>query len=390
MTRIHVLQLIDGLKIGGAEVLLRDLTAGLQNDPRFRVSVGYSTPGPLVEEVEALGVPVTHLPRAARVDPLLFGRMLALMRADRPHVVHTHLFKSDFHGRAAARLLGVPAVVSTLHNLDDWANKPALARTYGATVRFADRLIAVSDEVREFYIKRVHIPEHKLQTILNGVPIAKFSGQAAAGQALRAELGIPADAPLVGVVGRLAPQKDHVTFLHAARQILSSLPTTRFLIVGTGDLREQLVALAAELGLANAVVFAGIRKDVPSVLAALDVQVFSSRWEGLPVALLEGMAAGKPVVSTAVGGVPSVLIDGETGLLVEPGDARQLATECLRLLQNPVLRQGMGQAARQRAEARYSIDAMVLATAAVYEDVLRRRLLHSNRPAPAEGEGAGG
>jgi glycosyltransferase involved in cell wall biosynthesis len=373
VSKIHVLQLIDGLNMGGAEVLLRDLSAGLQADPGFRVSVGYSTPGPLVEEVAALGVPLTRLPRMARVDPSLLARMVGLMRRDRPDVVHTHLFKSDFHGRAAARIVGVPAVVSTLHNLDDWANKPVLARAYGTTVRFADKLIAVSDEVRAFYIERVKIPPAMVQTILNGVPLAKFAGQEQAGRALRAELGIAQDAPLVGIVGRLAPQKDHATFLEAARRIHAALPQARFLIVGAGELREQLGAQAAALGLGQAAIFAGIRKDVPAVLAALDVQVFSSRWEGLPVALLEGMAAAKPLVATAVGGVPSAIADGTTGLLVQPGDTAGMADACLRLLQDGALRANIGEAARARVEARYSIDAMVRQTIEIYEQVLRRR-----------------
>jgi glycosyltransferase involved in cell wall biosynthesis len=373
VSKIHVLQLIDGLNMGGAEVLLRDLSAGLQADPGFRVSVGYSTPGPLVEEVAALGVPLTRLPRMARVDPSLLARMVGLMRRDRPDVVHTHLFKSDFHGRAAARIVGVPAVVSTLHNLDDWANKPVLARAYGTTVRFADKLIAVSDEVRAFYIERVKIPPAMVQTILNGVPLAKFAGQEQAGRALRAELGIAQDAPLVGIVGRLAPQKDHATFLEAARHIHAALPQARFLIVGAGELREQLGAQAAALGLGQAAIFAGIRKDVPAVLAALDVQVFSSRWEGLPVALLEGMAAAKPLVATAVGGVPSAIADGTTGLLVQPGDTAGMADACLRLLQDGALRANIGEAARARVEARYSIDAMVRQTIEIYEQVLRRR-----------------
>ena len=372
MQQIHILQLIDGLNIGGAEVLLRDLVRGLQSE-RYRVSVCYSTYGPLVPEIAALGVPMTRLPRLARVDPLLLLRMCQIMRRDRPQIVHTHLFKSDFHGRLAARLSGVPVVVSTLHNSHAWAKNPLFAWLYSKTSLFADRMIAVSEEVREFAIEHNYATPEKLVAIPNGVPTQRFVGQEAPGQRVRQELGIAADAPLFGIVARLTEQKDHQTFLLAAAQIRQALPGARFLIAGDGPLRAALQAQAASLGLGDAAIFCGIRSDVPAVLAALDLLVFSSRWEGLPVALLEGMATGKPVVATAVGGVPGVLVAGSTGLLVAPGDPAALAQACIQLASDPALARQMGRAGRARVEARYSMDAMVRQTTAVYETLLSKR-----------------
>lgn len=373
MQPIRVLQLIDGLNIGGAEVLLRDLTQGLLDDGRFQVSVGYSSPGPLVEQITALGVSITRLPRLVRVDPLLLASTWALIRRERPHVVHTHLFKSDFHGRPAARMAGVPVVVSTLHNNSSWAQKPLLGTIYGANARLADRLIAVSEEVRTFSIEAMKLPADRVVAIRNGVPTARFVGNDAAGQALRAELGIAADAPLMGVVARLSEQKDHHNFLRAAAQVHAQLPTTRFLIVGDGELRAELEKLTKELGLTQAVIFTGIRRDVPAVLAALDLLVFSSAWEGLPVALLEAMASSRAVVSTAVGGVPGVLIDGSTGLLVPPANSAALADACLALLRDPQRREALGRAGRLRVEANYSIQAMVQATIDLYQSLLAQR-----------------
>jgi len=358
MRQIHVLQIIDGLNVGGAEVLLRDLVRGLSGD-RYRVSVCYSTPGPMVPEIEALGVPMTRLPRLARVDPLLLLRMCQTIRKDPPQVVHTHLFKSDFHGRLAARMCGVPVVISTLHNSDAWAKNALFGKLYGATSRFADRLIAVSEEVREFAIAHTDVESERVTTIPNGVPLQKFSDQEEAGMGLRRELGIAGDAPLIGIVGRLMPQKDHETFLQAAVQIHKALPQARFLIVGDGPLRDDLTARSAALGLEGPVLFCGLRKDIPAIMAAIDLLVFSSRWEGLPVTLLEGMAAARAVVSTAVGGVPGVMIDGQTGVLVPPGDPAALAQACVQVLANPDLRSKMGRAGRARVEAHYSIEAMV-------------------------------
>ena len=376
MSPTHVLQLIDGLNVGGAEVLLRDLTSGLQQ-AGYRVSVCYSTPGPLVREIAALGVPMTRLPRLARIDPLLLANMVRVMRRDRPQVVHTHLFKSDFHGRVAARLSGVPVVVSTLHNTHAWAKNPVMGRLYSGSARFADRLIAVSDEVREFAIAHRYAAPDKIASIANGVDMRRFVGQEQAGQQVRRELGIALDAPLIGIVARLSPQKDHHTFLQAAAEIIKALPAARLLIVGDGPLRAELTAATQSLGLQHHVVFSGIRSDIPAVLGALDLLVFSSRWEGLPVALLEGMAAARPVVATAVGGVPGVIVDGTTGILVPPGEPAALAQACVRVLRSATQATQMGQAGRTRVETQYSIEAMIRQTVALYETLLEQRGLGS-------------
>jgi glycosyltransferase involved in cell wall biosynthesis len=382
MQQTHVLQIIDSLGVGGAEVLLRDLVRGLQRRD-YRVTVCYSTPGPLVPEMAALGVPTIRLSRLARIDPLLLMGMCRVIHRDLPQVVHTHLFKSDFHGRLAARLSGVPVIISTLHNSDAWARNPVLGRLYGATARWADRLIAVSEEVRKYAITRTRVQPEKVVTIPNGVSLERFSGQEAAGRALRGALSLPVDAPLIGIVGRLMPQKDHSTFLRAAAEMLRAEPRARFLVVGDGQLREQLVAQANDLGLAKAVTFCGLRKDIPAVMAALDLLVFSSRWEGLPVTLLEGMAAGRPVAATAVGGIPGVVVDGVTGLLVSPGDPSALAAACLRVIHDPALGARMGQAGRARVKAHYSIEAMVERTVEQYKNLLSQRGLECGPRPPA-------
>jgi glycosyltransferase involved in cell wall biosynthesis len=167
----------------------------------------------------------------------------------------------------------------------------------------------------------------------------------------------------------LSEQKDHATFLQAAARIRAELPKARFLIVGDGVLRESLIEQARSLGLAEAAIFAGLRGDIPAVMAALDVLVFSSRWEGLPVTLLEGMAAGKPVVSTAVGGVPGVVGDTESTLLVPPGMASLLADAVVRVLRDPELARQLSAAAKARVREKYSLDSMLDQTLALYEEL---------------------
>ena len=372
MTAAHVLQLIDGLKIGGAEILLRELSVGLV-DRGFRVSIGYSSPGPLVQELTSLGLPLTRLPRFMRIDPILFCGMISLIRRESPQIVHTHLFKSDFHGRLAAHISGVPVVVSTLHSVDRWAQERSLGKSYGWTARFADRLIAVSEDVRRFHATHTGVPQEKLVTIENGVDVHRFAGLEAAGRAVRKELDLDNAALVFGVIGRLTPPKDHSTFLRAAALVLQKVPQARFLIVGDGPLRKDLESQAQQFGLGNALIFTGFRTDIPAVLAALDVLVFSSLWEGLPVALLEGMAAATPVVATAVGGIPEVVLPDKSAFLVPPGDANALAQACLRLASDSSTRHAMGQAGLERVVARYSIDAMIDHTAALYAKLLQAR-----------------
>lgn len=377
MTGPRVLHLIDGLKIGGAEVLLRDLVRGLRG-AGFQVSVGFSTPGPIQESLREMGISLTQLPRFMRVDPGLLLRMCALIRRVRPQIVHTHLFKSDLHGRIAAHLCQVPVIVSTAHNIDIWAQRPLLGYLYGLTARLADRIIAVSDEVRDYQIRYTHTAAARILTINNGVNVSKFENQLENGKVVREELGLNLSAPVVGIVGRLERQKDHLTFLEAAAAIKQALPETRFLIVGDGSLREELIGRARALDLLPSVLFCGIREDVPAVLAALDLLVFSSRWEGLPVALLEGMAAGLPIVSTAVGGIPGVVIENETALLASPGNPADLAKACLTLLNNRELAGKFGVAGKKRVFEKYSLQAMISCTIDLYQKLWQSYVTTAN------------
>ncbi len=377
--KAHVLHLIDGLTFGGAETLLRDLASGLEKRG-YRVTVGYSTPGPFVQELADKGLTLKRIPRLAMIDPIFLFRMVQLMRQDPPQVVHTHLFKSDFHGRLASRLAGVPVVVSTLHNNDSWAKNRLLGHIYGATARFADRLIAVSPEVREYHLDKTGVPADKIMVIENGVDVGAFSGHEVGAQAIRAEFGIAPAAPLFGIIGRLKPQKDLPTFLLAAAEILRQQPDARFLVVGDGPLREELEAQARELALFPALTFTGMRKDISDIMAALDVLVLSSLWEGLPVILLEAMAAARPVVSTAVDGVRSVVLPDESALLTAAGSPSALAQACVRLARDPALRANMGRSGLKRVSDFYSLDAMIDRISNLYIELLRDKSLGNYVP----------
>ena len=366
----HVLQIIDSMSLGGAEVLLRDITHALLAN-KHRVSVCYNTDGPIAKEIKALGVPITRLPRFGRVDLFLLWRIFSKIKQLKPDLVHTHLFKSDFHGRLAARLAGTPVVVSTLHNCHNWAKNPILGNIYGANARLADHIIAVSDEVRDYAIQYSHIDPKKITTITNAIPLARFEHNRSAGALIRQEFNIPLDSPVIGIIARLTKQKDHDNFLHAAQKILQVAPEAYFLIVGDGALSTSLKSLAVSLGIQNSTIFCGNRQDIPAVMAALDILVFSSRWEGLPVVLLEGLASSLPVVATHVGGVPGVIENGVTGLLVPPADSDALASSCISLVNDGALRERIGKAGYDHVQANYGMDGMVNKTISLYQSLLQ-------------------
>jgi glycosyltransferase involved in cell wall biosynthesis len=212
--------------------------------------------------------------------------------------------------------------------------------------------------------------------IYNGLNTHGFSAfPPGAHEQVRGELGIPLDAFAVGSVGRLHPQKGYDLLLQAVGFLHTRIPTLRVLIVGEGEARPALEQQRRELGLEEVVIFAGERRDIPAMLSALDGFVSASRWEGLSNAVLEAAAAGLPVIATRVGGTPEIVLDGETGLLVEPEDAQGLATAILQLYENPELRRRLGQAGQQRVEAAFTLRTTIQKTGQLYTRLLAKRRL---------------
>jgi len=368
---MKILQIIDSLNYGGAEILLLGLTRKLQK-LGHHVSVAFCTPGPLAKDFEQSGISLHHLSRLSRVDPFLLIRICKLIHELAPEVVHTHLFKSDFHGRIAGYLCGTPVVVSTLHSNDTWAQKAILGRVYGFTARFSHRVIAVSEDVRAFHIKYTHISPGRIITIKNGIEIGRYTDTKEQGLALRKKMGIPESAFVIGIIGRLVQDKGVSIFLEAASIIKASYPNSVFFIVGDGVLRESLTGFARDYEIEKDVRFLGFRDDIPDVLAALNILVFSSFREGLPLTLLEGMASSKPVVATKVGAIPSLLVDGETGFLVETNDPKAIAERCIDLLKTPSLMEDFGEAGRIRIEHEYDLDQMVHSTVGLYKSLMEK------------------
>jgi glycosyltransferase involved in cell wall biosynthesis len=362
------------------------LTAGLEaKGYETQLVVGHESPseGNLLDLAEARGVrPVrlTGLGREIRPlgDLVVLWRLWRTMRRFRPAIVHTHTAKAGAVGRLAAWLAGVPVIAHTYHG-------HVLRGYFGplktAAYRFIERAldavtdapITVSEALRtELAAMKVSRPD-KMRVVPLGLDLARFTRPHPRG-GLRAADGISDAAPLIGVVGRLVPIKDVSTFLAAAARVALQRPDARFAVVGDGELRPRLETEAGERGLSGVVRFHGWRTDLEAVYADLDVVVNSSLNEGTPVALIEALAASRPVVATAVGGTPDLLAGGTHGTMVPAGDANALASAILDVLAHPEESRRRADEGRAYVLAHHSAERLIDDIDALYRELLGRRL----------------
>jgi glycosyltransferase involved in cell wall biosynthesis len=382
--RVRVLRIFSRLNIGGPSVHVILLSAYLrERGYETRLVVGTETG----REGNMLGLAAEKNVRCESLAGL--GREIApfsdlralvglrrLMRDWRPAIVHTHTAKAGLLGRVAARLAGVPRVVHTyhghvLHGYFSPAKTAVFRRLETHLAGYADVLVAVSDEVRNDLVRFGVAPAERIRVIPLGLELAHLAGPLPRGE-LRRAAGFADEAPLVGMVGRLVPIKDAPTFLQAARRVHEARPDARFALVGDGDERPALERLTAELGLDGALHFAGWRQDLRPVYGDLDVVVNASRNEGTPVALIEAMAAGRPVVATRVGGTPDLLGGGARGRLVPPGEPEALAGGILETLADPAAASDRRVAARDHVLSTHSVERLVRDVDALYRDLAAR------------------
>jgi glycosyltransferase involved in cell wall biosynthesis/protein-tyrosine-phosphatase len=373
---IRVCHVASGDLWAGAEVQLAGVASVLAARADVQLSAILLNEGRLAAELRRLGLPVAVLDERRKSAASILYALVRRLRAHPADVVHTHRYKETVLGGLAARLAGVRAVMRTVHGarepLRGWQH--AKLRAYEALDRlalrcFADRIVAVSAHLAARLRAEGHRPA-RVVTIHNGVDV-RATKPARCREEVRRELGIEPGAPLVGTVGRLTPVKGHAQFLRAARLVRHAHPHARFLLVGDGPLRDALRQQAWQLGLEPACVFAGERADVADLVSALDVFALSSLDEGVPMALLEAMALGRPVVATAVGGVPEVVVDEVSGRLVPPADEMALVRAWQELLGAPERARALGHAARRRVEEAFSVEACGRALAEQYHATAR-------------------
>lgn len=318
-----------------------------------------------VERMRAAGVPAETMPIRGDADPTLPFRLARHVRRGGYDAVHTHLLHADLYGRVGGRLAGRP-VLSTYHCDDPFHLIRGVRQADAATARLCARVVCISHAVADFVADRIGVPRRLLRVIHYGMEPPVERG----GADLRALTGAAPGERIVGMVGRLVEQKGHVYLLRAMPQILRAAPDTRLAVVGDGGLRDELQALAAELGVADRVHFLGYRDDAQHLTAQFDVALIPSIFEGFGMVCLEAMGASRPVVASRVSAIPEIILDGETGVLVPPRDPAALAAAVVRLLNDPALARRMGQAGRRRLEDEFTVDAMVHRTAELYRSLL--------------------
>ena len=356
---VHVLS---SYGVGGGERVALDLAIG-QKARGHAVSVVSLAPAPdgaMAAEFEAAGIPALRMAKGGGLDPTLVPRLARLFRARRFDVVHTHNPLAMIYGAPAARLVGA-ASIHTKHGINPATRAQALLRR--AAAAFTQAFVAVSDMTATQASAARECAPAKLHTIPNGIRLDRYAPDAEARASARVELGV-GDAWVVGTVGRLAYPKNQVMLVRALAPQLSS--RLRLVLVGDGEDRALIDAEVAKLPEPRWVVVTGRRMDVPRLMHAFDAFALSSETEGLPLVVLEAMAAGLPVVCTAVGGIPGVVQEGVTGRLV-PVEVGALGAALAELAAHPDAARAMGQRGRALALERYSSERMVESYLSLYE-----------------------
>jgi glycosyltransferase involved in cell wall biosynthesis len=366
---IRVVEVLATGTNGGAQEHVHGLLTRI--DPtRYDVRVLSLSPGSTVRKLERSGIPVTVIDEPD--DAIATGAVAAFLTELRPEIVHNHMYRAELVGTRAAIALGEigrprPYIVSTVHSSRVRSEEDR--RVLRLLTPRMDQLIAVSRSI-----------VHKLQNegrdtapislIHNGVDLERYDHQEPC-CTLREEYDLPSEGPIVGVVARLEPEKGHPTLLEAWPSVLAAVPNATLLIVGQGSRREALEALTRHLGIADRVVFTGRRDDVPAVTAAIDVAVLPSYREALGLTILEAMALSRPIVASNVGGIPEMVEDGITGLLVPPHDAQALAAAIVLLLRDHPLADTLGRAGHDLVHDQFCIERMVSAVEQIYDDGAR-------------------
>jgi glycosyltransferase involved in cell wall biosynthesis len=371
-TRLRVMYVVGNSVIGGAENHVLTL-AGALTQSGFAVSVVCPRPGPLVDALDGVcaQVQLVDMVRPAPNDEYevsleAVGRLVELMERWQPDVVHSHLYPAFVHASLAGRLAGAPALVSTAHTLivrpgDAWVTRLT-----------ATRVIAVSQAAKRLLVEGGVSPR-AIRVIPNGIESRYFEDESERARVERERLGIPDGVPVVGTIARLSEEKGHRELLHIARGVLDRCPDAVFLIVGTGPLADELHTQAEALKIADRVIFTGARRDVTTLNHLIDVFLLPSREEALPLAVLEAMAAARPIVASAVGGVPEVVVDGETGMLFAPNDRSGFVRAVAELIDDPNRRRQIGERGRRRASTRFRVDRMIGETVRYYRAILATR-----------------
>lgn len=383
----RIMNIIARLNVGGPAVYVTLLTERLRPpdyESMLVCGVVESYEGDMGYYAEQHGVRPVVIPELGRsLNPLrdlkTIWKVYQLIREFRPDVVHTHTAKAGFVGRVAAWFAGVPVILHTFHgHVFRGYFSPLKTQLFilleRLTARMSDTIITLTEGLRRELAEEYHIARKGRITVLPlGLDLDVFANQPRKAGTFRAAWGIPTDVPLIGIVGRITPIKNHPLFLEATARLKGDLPNAHFVIVGDGEIRAEIEAIVDSLGLRDSVTFTGWTRDLPPVYGDLDVLVISSLNEGTPVTVIEALAAGCPVVATAVGGLPDLLDGGKLGKLVQPENAEALCAGIYATVTQPPDSDAAANAQAVMID-RYGIDRLIQDLDGVYRGLLSRKV----------------
>jgi glycosyltransferase involved in cell wall biosynthesis len=375
--RLRVLHVLSGCTVGGCEQHVLALLARLDRERYepwlacFEAEPDAATP--MIPMFRAAGVRTIDLRARRRTDPAAFARFGKLLRRGHFDIVHVHSFRTELGATLLGRVLGgSPRLIRTAHNVDEFYVSPRYGVLSQISAKGLDRVVAISDAVGDYLRDEAGLPGEKIVRIYYGVDPTPYRPEMPPPS--RRPKSDPTSRPTLGVLARLAPQKGHRVLFDALPEIAQAIPDVRIRVVGHEEQSTvaELRAYAEQRGVADLVEFEGFCGDVAGLLADLDLMVLPSLWEGFGLVLLEAMAAGRPVVASAVGPIPEIVVDGATGLLVPPGDPKALAKAIVRVLADPDLAAALGRAGRARVEGEFGLETMVARTEELYEQLVRK------------------
>jgi len=371
------MQVTPGLHFGGLERVVLNICRYIDRE-QFDISVCcLNLRGALADELEPMGIKIHVCSQGNRRRRYLRSlELLKVFRVYRPDVIHTHNTNAFLDGLLAARLVGVPVVVHTDHCKNYFQEKRRYMLGERVASFFTDKIVAVSEDTKRNLIYRQRIKAERIEVIYNGIPDLSrlnFAGR----EAVRSKLGLKSNEWIVGSIGRLEDQKGYDLFIKTAALVERKLGNVRFFIIGDGSNRQRLEELIRRHELEGKVTLLGWRVDAVRFLSLFDVFVMTSKdFEGLPVVLLEAMASRKPIVSTAVGGVPEVVQDGQNGFIIPSRDPQAFAEVICRLLTDKKMRQQFGQNSYQKYLSHYRSEVMVNRYEKLYKILLEQRDFH--------------
>ncbi|MGR3301541.1 MAG: glycosyltransferase [Candidatus Scalindua sp.] len=372
--KINVIHLVDELTIGGLEKILTTIVLNLDRK-KYNVSVWCLREGGFFANKlvkEGIDVKILHISTSR--NPLSIHKLYKLLKNRKFDLIHTHAYSAGTIGRISAFLAGVPVIISHNHSVYDYYNK------YYHFVEWllcliTDKIICVSDIVKKFTNETQRINANKLITIHNGIDsVCSVTGKEASD--IRKKLGIPHNHTVISTIAHMEEHKGIKYLLESASLLLQSRNDISFLLVGEGALKEELKILCADLKIEKNVIFAGERSDISEILSLTDIFVLPSLREGLGLAILETMACGKPVIATNVGGIPEIVKDGVSGILVSPRDPEALHTAMKELLDDKEMQKKMGANGEKVCNEKFNSKVMVGQIENLYDFLLCKKVKH--------------